>query len=335
MRTILLVDDEAIVRIGVKTCVNWEALGIERVFEASNGAEALEIIRTEQVDLVITDIKMSVMDGFAMLEELRTRKNAPKTIIMSCYNDYETMHQAILYGVKDFLFKPKMYPADIEQSIRKLFSKTDHSAPLTQELIDRLSPSNYLESFSSFVDLLRTHETDAGDIVKCVNQFTVRMMELDTPKQGSLHSFCSLLFQKLYELKKTDSREECLELLDSLIQSQETPSIREKLSKALAFIDRNLSNPNLSQEMVADHVSLSPSYFCRLFKNEMGLGYSSYIVKRRIELADRLLTSTDMKTGEIALAVGYTNEHYFSRLYKEYTGHAMKKFKSSLETPLS
>lgn len=325
MRTILLVDDEAIVRIGVKTCVDWESLGVWQVLEASNGAEALEIIRTRQVDLVITDIKMSVMDGFAMLEALKENKDAPKIIIMSCYNDYETMHQAILYGVKDFLFKPKMLPADIEKSVQTLFAEPEHDIPIPQELIDRLTCSNYLESFSTFLTLLRTTEAGPGEIVKYVNQLLIRLMELDTPEHGALHAFCSLLFHKLYELKKAESRQECLALLDSLCQSQEASTVKEKLSKALAFIDLNLSNANLSQEMVAEYVNLSSSYFCRLFKNEMQMGYSSYIVKRRIELAEHLLSSTNMRISEIAQAVGYTNEQYFSRLYKEYTGHTMKK----------
>ena len=56
----------------------------------------------------------------------------------------------------------------------------------------------------------------------------------------------------------------------------------------------------------------------------MGISYSNYIIKKRIELAEQLYRTTDMKVYEIAGKVGYTNEKYFARLYKEQTGHSMK-----------
>lgn len=99
---------------------------------------------------------------------------------------------------------------------------------------------------------------------------------------------------------------------------------RDVLSGALQFIDSHLADPDLCQDMVAEYTGLSVSYFCRLFKNEMGISYSNYIIKKRIELAEQLYRTTDMKVYEIAGKVGYTNEKYFARLYKEQTGHSMK-----------
>lgn len=325
MKSILLVDDEAMVRIGVKTCVNWEKLNIGQIYEASNGQEALRIIQTYPVDIIITDIKMSVMDGFAMLEELKKQALYPKVIIMSCYNDYDTMHQAIIHGVKDFLFKPKMYPSDIEQAILNLESENSISALSdTAAKFSRITPDNFLEYFAEILDTVNITECSFKDVLRLVSDFTIHLMELDTPNQPSLHIFCSLLFQKLYELKKAKDKNECLEILNSLQQFPKN-SMKEKLSEALAYIDHHLADINLNQEAVASHVGLSTSYFCRLFKSEMGKGYSRYIVEKRIEMADLLLSSTDMKTNEIAQAVGYTNEHYFARLYKEYTGHSMRQ----------
>mgnify|MGYP004529456719 CR=1 FL=1 len=325
MKNVLLVDDEAMTRIGLKTCVHWESLNIKNVFEASNGLEALEVMDKNNIDILITDIKMSVMDGFALLESIKNRNNPPKVIIMSCYNDYETMHQAILYGVKDFLFKPKMYPSDIENSIRNLFDYSTSSTSLNQLLI-KITDPECEDYFSDFITLMEKSD-DAKNIIKAVNCLIIRLMELDTSSHPTSHSLCNVLFKKLYELKKAHSKEECLAILKEISQQQISSNKDRFIRQAQRFIDENISNPNLSQELVAEHIGLSPSYFCRLFKNELNIGYANYVIKKRIDLANQLLTSTNMKISEISAAVGYSNEQYFSRLYKEYTGHNMKHHK--------
>ena len=322
-RTVLLVDDEAIVRIGVKSCVNWERLKIDRVLEAANGQEALDVVRRNTIDVVITDLNMSVMDGFSMMEQILGLPTAPpKFIIMSCYNDYENMRKAIQYGVSDFLFKPKMFPEDIEKAISNVLGKDldiiEGSVPET------LTAQNYQEYFSALLELLEREKASPGQISEEIARFTVRLMELDEPETVSLHNFSLQLFQKMTEIKKTRTSQECLALLEE-IEPWKPASLKDKLTESLSFIEAHLRDPNLNQEMVAEHIGLSTSYFCRLFKNEMNVGYASYIIQKRIELANLLLSTTTMKTAEISKAVGYTNEQYFSRLYKEYTGHSMKK----------
>ena len=322
-RTVLLVDDEAIVRIGVKSCVNWEKLKIDRVLEAANGQEALDVVRRNTIDVVITDLNMSVMDGFSMMEQILGLPTAPpKFIIMSCYNDYENMRKAIQYGVSDFLFKPKMFPEDIEKAISNVLGKDldiiEGSVPET------LTAQNYQEYFSALLELLEREKASPGQISEEIARFTVRLMELDEPETVSLHNFSLQLFQKMTEIKKTRTSQECLALLEE-IEPWKPASLKDKLTESLSFIEAHLRDPNLNQEMVAEHIGLSTSYFCRLFKNEMNVGYASYIIQKRIELANLLLSTTTMKTAEISKAVGYTNEQYFSRLYKEYTGHSMKK----------
>ena len=322
-RTVLLVDDEAIVRIGVKSCVNWERLKIDRVLEAANGQEALDVVRRNTIDVVITDLNMSVMDGFSMMEQILGLPTAPpKFIIMSCYNDYENMRKAIQYGVSDFLFKPKMFPEDIEKAISNVLGK---DLDIIEGFVpETLTAQNYQEYFSALLELLEREKASPGQISEEIARFTVRLMELDEPETVSLHNFSLQLFQKMTEIKKTRTSQECLALLEE-IEPWKPASLKDKLTESLSFIEAHLRDPNLNQEMVAEHIGLSTSYFCRLFKNEMNVGYASYIIQKRIELANLLLSTTTMKTAEISKAVGYTNEQYFSRLYKEYTGHSMKK----------
>lgn len=70
-RKILIVEDEVLVRCGLRSMVNWEKLGLDVIGDASNGKEALEIYEKEKPDIVMTDIKMPVMDGLELIEKIR------------------------------------------------------------------------------------------------------------------------------------------------------------------------------------------------------------------------------------------------------------------------
>ncbi len=120
MHSLLLVDDEALVRLGVKRCVDWRGLGVDPIYEAANGREALEVLRAHKVDVMITDIKMAVMDGLMLLREIEGLPHRPEVLVMSCYNDYDNMREAMQRGVRDFLFKPRMVPEDIAESVRRV-----------------------------------------------------------------------------------------------------------------------------------------------------------------------------------------------------------------------
>lgn len=332
MGSVLLVDDESMVRIGVRTCVDWEGLGITDVYEASNGSEALKVLQSHKVDLIITDIKMSVMDGFAMLEELKLKEHIPEVIVMSCYNDYENMRQAMAYGVKDFLFKPKMYPEDIEEAIRKvkgnIAKNREGTRQEAQDIIQSVDKDNYLQQFENLSRLIESCELEIKDGIQMSVGFLNRLMGIDDTGEPMLHTFSTILFNNLYEIRRCASRKELLTVMDSIIRrsrQEGAREVKEEVFRALQYIDLHLTDVNLSQDIVAEHVGLSVSYFCRMFKNNMGISYSNYIIKRRIELADKLLRTTDKKVYEIAGEVGYTNERYFSRLYKEQTGHTMKR----------
>lgn len=105
-KKILIVDDEAIVREGLKKCLDWEEHGLEIAAVAENGARALEYVREQLIDIVITDIKMPMMDGLELLR--KSKEIRPDTIflILSGYDDFEYARQALRYGADDYILKP-------------------------------------------------------------------------------------------------------------------------------------------------------------------------------------------------------------------------------------
>ncbi|QAY67586.1 response regulator [Paenibacillus protaetiae] len=107
MYKVILVEDEIYARQGLRDLINWERLGYEVAEEAGDGEEALRIIADTKPDLVITDIRMPVLDGLELIRTVRDSGNhETKFIIISGYGDFKYAQQAIKFGVKDFILKP-------------------------------------------------------------------------------------------------------------------------------------------------------------------------------------------------------------------------------------
>ncbi|MDF2834999.1 MAG: response regulator [Paenibacillus sp.] len=105
MHEVLIVDDESIARASLTYLIDWETYGFAITAEASNGQQALNLIRERYFSLVVTDVRMPVMDGLAFIAELRAFSDVP-VIILSGYEDFEYARQGIKMGVQDYLLKP-------------------------------------------------------------------------------------------------------------------------------------------------------------------------------------------------------------------------------------
>ena len=102
MKKVLIVDDELLVRMGFRSILDWESCGFTVVGDAENGEEALEKIRLLQPDLVFTDLKMDRMDGLELMSACMREYPAVKFIVLSSYNDFENVRQAMRCGALDY-----------------------------------------------------------------------------------------------------------------------------------------------------------------------------------------------------------------------------------------
>ena len=106
MTSVMIVDDEKYVRMGIKEETDWALIGCEVVAEAANGEEALAKAEETRPDLVISDIRMPKMDGIELAEKLIEKYPAIKVIFLTAYNEFEYARQAVRIGVSDYLLKP-------------------------------------------------------------------------------------------------------------------------------------------------------------------------------------------------------------------------------------
>lgn len=110
---ILIVDDEMPAREMVKGLIDWEQTRFEIAFEAKNGAEALDIVQQEDVDLIITDIQMPVMDGLELLKSLEASRYGGELIVLSCHEEFRFAREAMRHGVKEYLIKDMLGEVDM------------------------------------------------------------------------------------------------------------------------------------------------------------------------------------------------------------------------------
>ena len=106
MIKVFLVEDEVIMRNGIKRNIPWEKEGFTFVGDASDGELAWPLIKKTQPDILITDIRMPFMNGLELSELVRKEMPDTKIIILSGYSEFDYAKQAITLGVTDYLLKP-------------------------------------------------------------------------------------------------------------------------------------------------------------------------------------------------------------------------------------
>ncbi len=117
--TVLVVDDELEI---LRTLKSFLTMNGFRVLVAKGGVEALEIIESEKVHIVLTDVSMPGMDGISLLERVRKYDFSIQVIIMTGYSTFNTTLQALELGATDYILKPF---EDIEEVVRILNISVD------------------------------------------------------------------------------------------------------------------------------------------------------------------------------------------------------------------
>ena len=136
MLKVFLVEDESIVREGLKKNIPWQKYGYQFMGEASDGEMALPMIRKIRPDVLITDIKMPFMDGLALSQIVTQEIPDIRIIIISGYDEFEYAQRAIRVGVEQYLLKPITRGA-----LRKV--------EIREKIETEKEQKNYLETFQN------------------------------------------------------------------------------------------------------------------------------------------------------------------------------------------
>lgn len=239
MYNVLIVEDNDIILKGLRRMIEGMNINeIDRIFEAPDGRDALRFWKNLKPEIILSDIKMTHMDGLEFISCVRKYDSRTRFIIISGYSDFNYAQKAISYEVSEYLIKP-VNREKLKGSLNALISKLKH---------------------------------------------------LDASYQRKLH----------------------------------TP--REKVNFDNAAIDTIVSyiyehyRDNISLNMAANIVYMNPNYFSTLFKKVTGMNFIKYIQKVRTEKAKELLVQLDLKVYDVSKFVGFSNEKYFFKVFKEFEG---------------
>lgn len=144
MIRVLIVEDEINTLNLLKIIVNWEDYHMKVVGTASNGMDALFQIQERKPDLIVTDIKMPIMDGIALAEEVHKSYPKIKVMIVTAYEDIKLAQSALRCGVIDFILKP-LKRQEIKEALQR-----------TQTLFSEIKPLS---------------ESEGGDLLEKVKEF--------------------------------------------------------------------------------------------------------------------------------------------------------------------
>lgn len=133
MYTALLVDDEQAVLDSLISGIAWQQFGVDKLLTASDGEQALAVIRAHTVDLLITDIRMPKMDGLQLLSLVREGNPDIHCILLTAYGEFEYARQAMKLGVENYLLKP-FQKSEMEETIEKALDNIYVSREATRHL---------------------------------------------------------------------------------------------------------------------------------------------------------------------------------------------------------
>ncbi|MFA9376507.1 MAG: response regulator [Lachnotalea sp.] len=177
MINLLIVDDEPLVQIGIKSMLNWNDYGITICATAVNGQEALTYIKQYSPEIVITDIKMPVMNGLEMIRRCHeTNHELPLFIILTSYEEFPLIKEAIKYQVLDYLVKLELDATMLKESIRKALARI-HSIRKSSSFDESNMelPSMEVLQDKFFMRLLHNLFEDTGEFEQHVKDLNINL----------------------------------------------------------------------------------------------------------------------------------------------------------------
>lgn len=199
MFRLLVVEDEEMIRNKIIYNTNWKEHGFVEVLQASNGIEALDIVRKNNIDIVITDIQMPEMNGIELIREIKSLNRGIKCIIITAYAEFEYAKESVKLNVNDYILKP-FKSKDLLDIVKKLSEEIirernervevenlrrqlrENKKALREKLFNDLLSNSYIgdiESDLNYLELSKLKDRDYFIAVININNFIELIREED------------------------------------------------------------------------------------------------------------------------------------------------------------
>jgi len=195
---VLIVDDENRIAQLISKLIHWEAYGLVPAGICHDGQEAYERMAAEGADIVVTDIRMPVMDGLELIRRVHeTYGNAVHFIVISGYREFEYAHTALKFGVEDYLLKP-VNEHELNETLSRLCSacsdeqerrdKAEKDEQVKQELLSRQAAAFLVRNSTvpPLADFNREYSLSLADgrfLAACIRLDRHPQAEIDTMQE--------------------------------------------------------------------------------------------------------------------------------------------------------
>ncbi len=347
MINVLIVDDKPSVYIGLKKLIPWSELDAQVIGVAGNGKEAFDFIMENQPDVVITDVRMPIMDGLELCRKIHETMPHIFTIILSAYDDFSYAKEAIQYGVTDYVLKPIDYDKihALTEKIRYISQRRQTSKSLYSMIYDPHLKGKIFETLKNgdmeavealFENSIGEAKTADNELVNnwFLKLFTLlleftddigfRFQKIGVTKEEAWSKLMAMnnleemnkYIKELYLLTVTSIQERRDSRSDALVEA---------VKKMIA---ERYSDLNLTVNTIADEIHVTPNYISTVFYQKTGEHISSSITELRINKAKMLLKNPGISIHQAAVQCGYLNAHYFSRVFKKAAGLTPSQYRN-------
>lgn len=366
MYRVFLVEDESLIRQGIKKLVSWNEYGFTFVGEAQDGELAWSLIQQEKPDIVITDIKMPFMDGLTLSRLIKQELPSTSVIILSGFDEFRYAKEAIGIGVDEYLLKPlsKEQLIDVLCKVKEKRDKRilEHNKiqnvldvsdkdfgtldvkKIDQRIIETFLVHGLIEDVKAFVD---DYFNSIGE--KALKSIIFRQYVV-MHIQFTVQAFMEKI-SVAEELMKSQSEHQ-MEFVDAISSVKQAKYYTEHLitnailirdqiakckysgmmDKVIQYMKNHFSDHDIDLTRVAQVANVTNTYFSGVFRQQMGKTFVEYLTELRMTRAKELLRCTDKNTGAIAVEVGYNDPHYFSSLFKKINGCSPRDYRSGGKT---
>lgn len=321
MKTVMFVDDEEIIRKGFSTVVQWERHGLNLVCTAENGKDALDYLAKHAVDIIITDIKMPVIDGIELIKICCEKGIRSHFIILTGFDEFEYARSAMQCGVQQYLLKP-CDETEIIKACEEAIQELDKSKAKEWEIstLAKGAAQNFMIQYLMLGYCSKKDLQYFSPIINPENKLFHLVLFRCEEKESLLNYAVSNIAEELFGGS-------CLyhiilpEHIVLFLIASDTDHIHQ-ISKQVIDYMLQYYNVNFTcmdtQETNLNEIS--SVYWTALENKAYFKTYQDSCVKAIIEVVEEHISNTDLNLKWIAKNKLYMNENYLSKLFIKSTG---------------
>lgn len=346
--SVIIVEDAGRVVRGLVETMPWSDWNARVVGSAYNGRDGLALWQRTRAELVLTDIRMPVLDGMAMAEAIGAEYAiAPAIVFLTAYGELPLLQQAIRLGATDYLLKP-VAPDELGAAITRARGQSRNEASsdngdMSNVVVSRICRHILDCDLTTAVELAA--EWDALQTSERPRLKAALIETIEAPLSlptlnvlGTAESRTTALAVYLEQAEdevlsrlgaggsvtvriSTGPSTSLVALSEITVEAiRGLPQPHRYVRDAIAFIRRSIGRP-VSIREVSEAVYLTPSYICRLFKQETGMTIKQFVRREQISEARRLIdTSEYYALSDIASACGFGTYRYFTQTFTRIVG---------------